>query len=356
MSHEVESLAFIEGVHPWHGIGELISDASDSVEVMEKAKLANWNLVKVPLGYPASIDLWDWKAPETEEGQEPLPFPEEWPAVHAAGMFGILRTKDRRMLSSYSVREDYRIIQNEEIFGVLDQFKAEIEYRVAGSLRRGQRVFILCQFKNSISEGIQVRPDDPGSRIVPYLLAHTNHAGEGSLIFDLTMIEVVCMNTLNAAEMDAWTPIRILHRKNATERMEEAAQSLIRCKEQFAEIADAYREMAVMPCTMDQWNRILRRTLQIHQDKDSELIPPITKRRMNKLTDLFSGGQGRRGETMWDAYGAFTEYLSHFRGNESQMRTGSAESMWFGSSREMERRALKSIQAETDLYDDLVSD
>jgi len=331
-----DAMAYVYGVERWHGLGNLVNDCNDSGEVLEKGGLKEWDLVKVPLGFPAEPHLWEIE-------NDPKAVPKGFACNHVPGMWAIFRKKDRKMISTYSVRDEYHIIQNEEIFRVLDQFP-DLQYHTAGSLNDGKRVFVLCTFKNGLSEGAQIRPDDKDSKVMPFLLAHTSHAGEGSLVFDLTLTEVVCWNTLMAAEASAWAPIRIMHRKNAEERMEGAVEALSKIKDLFSDTTKTYQEWAQQRCTMDEWKLILRGSLGIHLEKEEEIIPPITKRRMNRLTDLFTDGRGRRGETMWDAYGAFTEYTTRFRGGEGLLRSNPSEAIWFGSSRDMERNAVREIK------------
>jgi len=66
-----------------------------------------------------------------------------------------------------------------------------VRFETAGSLHEGRKVWMLAKLPNSYTLG--------GEEIAPYLVFSNSHDGNSSIRVAMTLIRVVCQNTLNLA-------------------------------------------------------------------------------------------------------------------------------------------------------------
>jgi phage/plasmid-like protein (TIGR03299 family) len=327
MVHEVERNkenepmhASAEHVHPWHGLTNVVG-IKNLDEAMAKAGLIGWAVEKWPIFT---------KDPVERDGK----------FIHCKNQWNLVRTMDGKVLSSKTVTDDYEVIQLEQVFDVLRPFveKGELQFECAGSLRHGQRPFILMRFCDTYDaeNGVPIT-DFEDDRVVPYLLCNTGFSGNDACYFDLTEEQVVCMNTLRAAEGRMLHPIYITHTKNADERMLKAAEALVMVREQWNKNIKLYKKMAAFKVGQPEVLSATRNLLDIPDEKETALLPKQTLRRINRLEHLFRNGPGRRGETMWDWFSAVTHYVTHdsiVRGENTRL-----ESAWWGTGLRFETKA-----------------
>lgn len=205
---------------PWHGIGTVTVGALNAREALRTGKL-DWTTGKEQLYRfrpPAGNDF-NSMSPQMRDlvrqiqalnASESNPIDigflnaiKGWSATvrddlawdHSARLLGV-------------VGESYQPIANEACFDLVDRVVGGMgaSYETAGSLRNGKQVFLLAKCPNDL----QILDD----KIRPYLLLSTAHDGSGALEVKLTMIRVVCNNTLSVAVADQSTAtVRVKHTK-----------------------------------------------------------------------------------------------------------------------------------------------
>ena len=193
MAAAVESM-FSVRVKPWHGLGTIVQDASDSREAVRLAGL-DWKVVQQEMLTDNGIPVFGYKAN--------------------------VRDIDNRVLGVVSDR--YQVVQNEEAFAFTDELLGEgVRYETAGSLQDGRRTFILARLPERFIIA--------GDEITPYFVIMNSHDGSCSIKAAMTPVRVVCQNTLNLALRTARRVWMTKHTSNIMGRIDDARMTL-----QFAE-------------------------------------------------------------------------------------------------------------------------
>lgn len=199
MPAEVESLMYARAV-PWHGFGTKVDGLQTAADAIVSAGLA-WPVEQKPLFVR---DVTNPKGTIKK----------------VDGKVANIRMSDGKVLGLVS--PSYKVVQNVDAFAMADAIveSGEAKYETAGSLRGGKVVFLSME----IPKHVKVPGDDGEHR--PYLLVTNGHDGTMALRAMVTLIRVVCMNTLTAALGSHSAEIRLRHTSGVTERVEEAQRTL----------------------------------------------------------------------------------------------------------------------------------
>jgi phage/plasmid-like protein (TIGR03299 family) len=195
MSHNVESMFYVERTPVWNGLGTKVESALSSQEALEKAGL-NWSVKQKPLLTGTGILIDGYKAN--------------------------IRDSDDKVLGV--VTDRYSILQNKDAFAWSDELLGKgVRYETAGSLQNGKRVWILAKLPTSYIIA--------GDKITPYMVLSNSHDGSGSVKVAMTPIRVVCQNTLNLALTTAdriWTT---KHTGDMEIKMDDVKETLFRAED-----------------------------------------------------------------------------------------------------------------------------
>ena len=155
----------------WHRLGTVLDDAPTSRDAILAANL-DWEVEKVPLALRKEGSPLDGLAVEDR--------------------FALARSDERTVLGTCSDR--YVPIQNREAFAFLDGFveDGELRYESAGSLRGGEKVWMLARIPGHdfVAEG---------DALLRYLLFTSGHDGKTGFLVTPTSTRVMCANTLRVA-------------------------------------------------------------------------------------------------------------------------------------------------------------
>lgn len=252
---------FAAGQAPWHKLGVLIREATDSAHGLALAG-QDWTQELVP----AQI-----------RGKD------------VPNQFHIQRTDTGTVLSRSTVTAKYSLIQNVDGWKAVDNILKEFgaRYETAGSLDEGRMVWALAKMP---SQSFTINGVD---RTESYLLFTTSNDGSGAAMIFPTTERVVCANTLRVSIAGRKSGISIRHTGDTKAKI-RAAEHAIRIS---AKSFDTYREAAT--------------AMASYSLKDSrpyvngvlDMIAPVS------LADMARGGfegyqfaTGAEKEKMYDTY------------------------------------------------------
>jgi len=171
MAHELDTTdghAFFANSRSdhWHRLGQSVGHAMTAREALQTARLAGWNVRKMPLQVPREPSLDDTGV----SAPAPLAVPEFYatvrtnPITGALDVLGVVGTK-------------YEPVQNEASCALLDALVDQsggAHFETAGALRGGRETFVTLKLPQSmVFDGIDGSPD----RTDFYLAALNSHDG-----------------------------------------------------------------------------------------------------------------------------------------------------------------------------------
>lgn len=305
MSHEVETMAY-SGEKPWHGLGVNVTPDISTDEMLIAAGL-NWTADLVPLFYR----LGDREASVRQKA--------------------LVRSSDSALLDV--VGEDWKPVQNADALGFFSDFvqQGDMRMETAGSLKSGRHVFALAK----ITEKFQaVKGDEIGG----YLLFSNPHQYGKAPCIMLTMVRVVCNNTLTLALREggtvkySWSHLKTFdtdHAAMAREALGIAKEQMTRAKEQMTLLAKA---KITEEDTEVYFKRVFDpKGAQSSRDKIARNVPLAMKALEEQPGAKYGAG------TYWQAFNAVTFLTDHVLGKSQDTRVNSA---LFGGYAALKRRAL----------------
>jgi phage/plasmid-like protein (TIGR03299 family) len=336
MAHEFESGFFV--TEPaWHGLGTVLQDPPTIGEALRCAGL-DWSVSLAPLciGRQHALEA-PYQGPQGDEDGR---------LVSARA---VLRDSDRSILGV--VGPQYEPLQNADALAWFQPLvdAGHVRLEAAGSLRFGQRVWVLGRVLGSSADVVK------RDRVDQFVLLANGHDGTMAIRCGFTAVRVVCQNTLTQAVNSASGKLlRIRHTKNAKDALTDVGAIIDCARAEFAATAEQFKQLARKGCDKETLKRYVREVFAIKSSRivsiDNELAPAdeqapdesLCKRIVSRVVELNESGrgadvQGVRG-TLWGAYNAITEYVSHERGNDQGRRVDSA---WFGQGAQLSARALK---------------
>lgn len=305
MAHEVENMFYVGDI-PWHKLGKRFIEAPDTMNEAIAAAGLNW-----------------------EVGTKPL-FTEEQEKVPALATF---RKSDNKILGV--VGPTYHPLQNVEAFNFFQPFidSKLVTLESAGSLRGGQRVWVLAKIKG---DPLVVKGNDVLER---YILLSNSHDGTLAVRVGFTPVRVVCANTMRMAHTDQSSKlIRVRHTKGVVRGLEAIRETMDVINREFTATADVYRKLASTSIVYADLKKYIKEIFvqQATQDSDragdkvmAEIIPLFDKGRGNDMPEVKG--------TVWTAYNSVTEYLQYYRGKTEDTRL---DSVWFGQGSTLSKKAL----------------
>jgi hypothetical protein len=132
----------------------------------------------------------------------------------------------------------------------------------------------------------------------------------------VSMIRVVCMNTVQASISDAensGTIAGIKHTANSGELITEVtfAKDLEAWVKRSNDFQKALAQLKEQKMTVEEFRNF---TAGVFTNTSSDELSTNSLNRIDDMTNLFNKGQGNSGETYYDAVNAFTEYFTSGNG------------------------------------------
>lgn len=317
MSHEVEKMVFA-GATPWHGLGTEIDDATNFWDAFKLAGL-DWEVETEPLYRKGAADQ--------VVGEE----------VKAQAA---VRTSDDKVLGVVGPR--WTPLQNRDAFKVFEPLidSGDMRLHTAGSLRGGERVWVLCQL------GLENTEIVPNDEIAKFALLSNGHDGKLAVHFGFTPIRVVCANTeAMARSSKASKLIRIRHHRFVKNNVEKLRDIMNLADQEFEATAEQYRFLASKQINASDLHKYVKIVLDVQQQEDDDLSTR-TKNIIGKVEEFFLIGKGNDmpgvNGTYWAAYNGVTEYLNYEKGRTNENRM---DSLWFGQNGNLSQKALDTALA-----------
>ena len=314
MAHEIETM-FYSGEVPWHGLGTYVGGENvDSATALKESGL-DWAVEKTPLYTTDGMG-----------GRFPI-------KSHVA----IKRKTDDAILGVVGAK--YSPLQNTEAFAFMDTLVEDgsMRYHTAGSLRGGQRVWLLGQIGSN-----EIVKND---RVDQFIMLYNAHDGSSALRVLWTEVRVVCANTARMAlgASKASDGVAVRHTRNMQVKVGEAARVLGLAKEASDRSVAFQRRLAEIKMGTADWLKFIDSLIPDKAEGDG-----FNTRRENikgEITALFEGGigteiEGVRG-TAWGAYNAITEFTTHHSTVKSHKDGLRFENIMFGAGADLNSRSVK---------------
>jgi phage/plasmid-like protein (TIGR03299 family) len=242
----------------WHGLGQIVSSYPTSAEAIQHAGL-DYDIVKRPLYV-------------REQSQDSNSILTEVPEH-----FATVRTDNGMPLGV--VGKDYQVLQNREAFSFFDSIVGGgngVLYETAGSLGKGERIFITAK----LPDYIKVGSDD---LIEKFIFLTTSHDGSGSITAAFTPIRIVCANTLGAALRNMTNVVRIRHTVNAKVRLEQAHKVMGLANNLSIEMEGIFNQWAKVRIT----DKEVRKLIQMALASNAETLGQIKDGKVDEFSTVF---------------------------------------------------------------------
>lgn len=318
MSHEISSIAYV-GETPWHGLGVYCGEEPMTSKEAIKAASLDWEVEKRPL----------WTA--DAEGK---------PTIEVETHMAVVRKTDNSKLGI--VGANYVPVQNRDSFEFMDALVDEglMRYHTAGSLRNGQRIWLLGKIGQS-----DILPKDTLDR---YLLLWNTHDGSGALRALFTSVRVVCANTARIAlSQGKGEGVYLRHTTNIKNRLEKAKEVLGLANKEFDRFVEFAKALSKLKMSADNFEKFSEFLIPDNPEVENNIRAENAR---HELSNLFTDGRGQeipgvRG-TGWAAYSAVVEFANYFRstrgGDAAQERR--FESSLFGSGDQLIQKSVGFLQ------------
>jgi phage/plasmid-like protein (TIGR03299 family) len=312
MAHDLETVngetSFASFREPaWHGLGTVFNEEVSTLEMLEKAKLNNWNVrledVAIPNGFESDKN-YSFVVRDN-------PFVEKQKDV--LGVVG----------------ERYVPLQNEELFDFADNIlHAGGRWETAGSIKNGRVVFgSLALERETILD-----PSGVSDKVNTYLLVNTSHDGSIAIQASITPVRVVCANTLNLAlgkgNRGVKQSFKIRHTQTANGKVQAAREALGLANKYLDEFDVMANNMIQNEVSKAKFDEIVL-SLYPKPEKDSKGSIKKWETKIDLINGIYVGAtNGMIAGTAWGVANALTERLDWYR----TARGGKNESILAGAS------------------------
>lgn len=306
MAHELEIIngvaSFASFREPaWHHLGEVFTDEVTTAEMLQRARLANWN-----------VRLEDVPVPEGFETDKNYFFVTRTnPVLPQNDILGI-------------VGERYHPLQNESLFDFADaMLDFGGRWETAGSIKGGRVVFgSLALERETVIDASGV-----ADKVNTYLLVNTSHDGSIAIQASVTPVRVVCANTLNMAigkgRKNVKQSFKIRHTQTAQGKVQAAREALGLVNTYMDEFDKMANELYQAEITKAQFDAILS-TVYPMPDKDTKGAITKWQTKVDTIEEIYqSDTTNMIAGTAWGAMNAISERLDWFR----NARGGNTESI-----------------------------
>lgn len=309
MAHLLESVngetAFASLREPaWHGLGTVFNEEVSTTEMLNKAKLNDWD-----------VRLEDVAIPDGFESDKSYSF------VTRTNPFN---REQNDVLGV--VGERYVPLQNEELFDFADTLLDNGgRWETAGSIKGGRVVFgSLALERETVLD-----PNGVSDKVNTYLLVNTSHDGSIAIQASITPVRVVCANTLNLALGNRGRggsvkqSFKIRHTQTASGKVAIAREALGLANAYMDEFDKMASAMIQTEVDKNKFDEIIL-ALYPKPEKDSKGAVKKWESKLDLINSIYVGQFNNTiSGTAWGVANALTERLDWYR----TARGGKSESI-----------------------------
>jgi len=300
MSHEFNSGAFYQ-VGAWHGLGTVVQERLNTADFLKAAGM-DWQVEMHPLYDQDGNEVQGWKQLKRSDTQELL---------HVA-------------------RASWTPLQNQDAFRWFDPFiqDQDMYLSAAVSLKAGRRIAITAEFAAPVVADVV-----PNDTVSLKLVLFNSHDGSLAVGIKFTPIRVVCANTLamvvQGTKQKFQGDIHVAPRSASVKHTKNVLANLSMIREQIdlatrtfkTEVVPQYQAMSATQLSTQLWKQYLAYLFEkdvVGLDESLRAYDALTAKLEAGLGQDIPGVRG----TMWAAYNAVTEWVSH-KPNKDSLLFGS---------------------------------
>lgn len=317
--HEISSISgrdevFVAGKPAWHGLGRRVNEAQTSESAIRLAGL-NWKVHQRSIHLPCGQEIPDRIA-------------------------NVRLKPDGRDHFLGCVGRQYRLIQNDEAFGFVDDLigQGDAVFETAGALKDGRRIWVLAR----LPENLRINSED---QIKRYLLLCNGHDGAMACRVFFTPTRVVCQNTLSVALRGrrAGDGITIRHSGKVKQKLEEARRVLGLAQDHFGELGSVFRRMKSTDFDVRQARDYFETLVpDVPADAGAKSKNRVRRVRSELLNCFRVEVDELAGRTVWAAFNAVSRWNDHvsFKRRPSASLETRFENILWGGGKQLRQQAF----------------
>jgi len=276
----------------WHQLGQVLPAGFTANEALEHGYLGGWNTRKVDI-YAAA-----------EDGE----------LLQVPNRFAVIRDNpvnpgQKDVLGN--VGAAYRVIQNEDLAGLLDTMVDEsgAHFETAGAVDGGAKVFITMRLPEHVLVGGVDRVDQ-------YLAAMTSHDGSMPTTVMVTPIRIVCQNTMNLAFKNSRNAFRVRHTSGAKRALVQQARDALEFSFKYLDnFAEEAERLVNTPLSLGEFERIMTEEFGPADLEDApKAVATRWENKIDEMMRLFVESNTHKAvrDTAWAGVNSMTEWYDHF--------------------------------------------
>ena len=315
------------GEPAWHGLGNPIEKGANTKEVLQAARLANWN-----------VRTLKYDALAYENNDEYMENPIELRLADSNQRLIIRTNPDNGNLECLGrVTGRYETFSNEQLAALADsimEFDKDTYWDTAGAIHNNTVVFMSLK----LGDEIIIDPEGANDKILQHILLTTGHTGNMSVWAKNVGTRTVCANThaIAMSEMSATYTFR--HLRGQVDKQHDIAEALGLTRNYFKTLEEIANKLYETPMETKEFVNYIdiiypqpeeKEFLGLNQDGSEKKDRTMTQwnQQRDTLVDIWNG-TGIRGintidnirGTAWAGYNAFTEYLDWYGAKKSKQQ------------------------------------
>jgi phage/plasmid-like protein (TIGR03299 family) len=322
------------GEPAWHGLGNPIEQGADTEEVLQAARLANWN-----------VRTLKYDALAYENSDEYMENPIELRLADSNQRLIIRTNPDNGNLECLGrVTGRYETFSNEQLAALADsimEFDKDTYWDTAGSIHDNSVVFMSLKLGSEII----IDPQGANDKILQHVLLTTGHTGNMSVWAKNVGTRTVCANTHAIAMSEMSATYKFRHLRGQVDKQHDIAEALGLTRNYFKTLEEIANTLYETPMETNAFVKYIdtiypqpeeKEFLGVNQDGSEKKDRTMTQwnQQRDTLVDIWNG-TGIRGintieniqGTAWAGYNAFTEYLDWYGAKKSKQQLEKASSL-----------------------------
>lgn len=232
----------------------------------------------------------------------------------------ILAQHDKGLIPLHVPKSGYQIHQNKDLFksfvGAAKTVLGEGNFEIAtiGTLGACSQFFVSVSIKGQDSFKIGKGKKADLQKLFFNLVSSHNGIVASSIM--LSIVRIVCMNTVMASLSDAEANGRQTKFKHTAQSLAMVTpESFAKSLKAWTEAADSYKRnlesFITVPMSLDGFRSF---ATGVFTNEGSDSLSTTSFNRVTDMESLFAKGRGNNGESLYDGINAFTEYFTSGRG------------------------------------------